>query len=184
MIMDFDKIIKSRYSCRSYDPIRPVALKDIEAIIETARLSPSACNSQTWRFIIITERSILDKIHDDAMRLGVGNHFLKHAPCLIVGCSKLDILANTIGTTVSGIDYYQVDMGIAMEHMALMATNLGLASCWIGWFHDKSIRKILGIPRKIKITALMAIGYPKHDIVPVKSRKPIDEIMMMQKWQD
>lgn len=181
--MTLDELIRNRQSIRSYDAARPVSRTDIQQLIESARLAPSACNSQTWRFVAVTDRKVLDRIHDEGMRLGVGNHFLKEAPCLIVGCSKLDLLANTVGRAVSGIDYYQVDLGIAMEHMALKAVELGLGTCWIGWFHEKSIRKILGIPRGIKVTCLLSVGYPADPSIREKKRKTMDEILMWEKWK-
>ncbi|MBL8028236.1 MAG: nitroreductase family protein [Fibrobacteres bacterium] len=181
--MTLDEIIAARQSCRSYDPSRPVSKEALSALIESARLAPSACNSQTWRFVVVTDRTMLDTIHAEGMRMGVGNNFLKEAPALIIGCSKLDLLANTVGRTISGIDYYQVDLGIAMEHMVLKATELGLGTCWIGWFHEKSIKKLLGIPRGVKITALLSVGYPKQgDPLREKKRKATEEIAMWEKW--
>ncbi|MFH0920852.1 MAG: nitroreductase family protein [Fibrobacterota bacterium] len=180
--MTFDEIIRKRQSVRSYDPDRPVTHAQIIALLEAARLAPSACNSQTWRFVVVTDRALLDKIHDEGMRLGVGNHFLKEAPCLIAGCSKLDLLANTIGRSISGIDYYQVDLGIAMEHMALKAVDLGLGTCWIGWFHEKSIRKILDIPKGVKITCLLSVGYAKEETLREKKRKALEEISFENGW--
>jgi nitroreductase len=180
--MNLDQIIKTRQSVRAYDPARPVTREQINALLEAARLAPSACNSQTWRFGVVIDRALLDKIHDEGMRLGVGNHFLKEAPCLIVGCSKLDLIANTLGRTISGIDYFQVDLGIAMEHMALKAVELGLGTCWIGWFDEKSVRKILGIPKSVKITCLMSVGYPKDDTLREKKRKSLEEISFENRW--
>ena len=132
--------------------------------------------------MVVTDRALLDKIHDEGMRLGVGNHFLKEAPCLIVGCSRLDILANTVGRAVSGIDYFQVDLGIAMEHMALKAVELGLGTCWIGWFHEKTVRKLLNIPRSVRITCLMSVGYAKDATVREKKRKALEEICFENGW--
>jgi nitroreductase len=180
--MTLDEIIATRYSCRSYDKDRPVSREDILSIVESARLAPSACNSQTWRFVAVTDREKIDAIHSEGMRVGVGNSFLREATALVVGCSKLDFIANTIGRTISGIDYYQVDIGIAMEHMALKATELGLASCWIGWFNEKSLRRLLDIPKSVKITALLSLGYPAAQVSAEKKRKPIGEILMWDKW--
>jgi nitroreductase len=181
--MTLDEIIRRRQSVRGFDPARPVARDDIESLIEAARLAPSACNSQTWRFVAVTDPALLQKLCEEGLRSIVTNAFLKTAPCIIAGCSKLDLVANTFGRAVSGIDYYQVDLGIAMEHMALKAVELGLGTCWIGWFNEKAVKKVLGIPRGIKVTALMPVGYPAEMKIRNKIRKPLEEILFWEKWK-
>ena len=170
--MKFDHILEKRISVRSYDS-RPIDKKDIIAICEAARLAPSACNSQTWRFIAVTDRQSIRKICHEAMRRVIPNRWIEQVPLLIIGCSQLDIIANRIGSRVTGIEYYQIDLGIAMEHMVLKATELGLGTCWIGWFNEDKLKKILNIPKKIKVSAMLAIGYPKEEPSKKRHRKPI-----------
>ena len=160
--MKFDQILNTRRSARSFDS-RPVKEKDVLSIIEAARLAPSACNSQTWRFIIVTRREIIRKICHEAMRPVIPNKWLEQAPLVIVGCSQLDVIANRVGAGVTGIEYYQIDLGIAMEHMVLKATELGLGTCWIGWFDESNLKKILEIPNKIKVSALLGGGVSKRN---------------------
>jgi nitroreductase len=99
-----------------------------------------------------------------------------------VGCSQLDVIANRIGGRITGIEYYQIDLGIAMEHMVLKATELGLGTCWIGWFDENGLKQILGIPKRIKVSALLAVGYPKDDSSGKRKRKPIEKIVFSEKW--
>jgi len=179
--MKLDQILNTRRSVRSFDS-RPVNEKDIISIIEAARLSPSACNSQTWRFIFVTQREIIRKICHEAMRPVIPNKWLEQAPLVIVGCSRLDVIANRVGARVTGIEYYQIDLGIAMEHMVLKATELGLGTCWIGWFDETHVKGILGIPKKIKVSALLAVGYPKEAPVRKRKRKPTEKIAFSEKW--
>ena len=179
--MNLDQILHARRSVRSFDS-RPVDPKDIMLILEAARLAPSACNSQTWRFIFITQKEIIAKICRDAMRPVIPNNWLKQAPLVIVGCSQLDVIANRIGGRITGIEYYQIDLGIAMEHMVLKATELGLGTCWIGWFDENRIKKILEIPKKIKVSALLAAGYPGDFPVKHRKRKPAGKIAFSDKW--
>jgi nitroreductase len=179
--MKLDQILNTRRSVRSFDS-KPVNKKDITSIIEAARLSPSACNSQTWRFIFVTRREIIRKICHEAMRPIIPNKWLEQAPLVIVGCSQLDVIANRIGARVTGIEYYQIDLGIAMEHMVLKATELGLGTCWIGWFDEACVKTILGIPPKIKISALLAVGYPKEAPGKERKRKPSEKIAFSEKW--
>jgi nitroreductase len=100
----------------------------------------------------------------------------------MVGCSRLDIVANRIGSRVTGTEYFQIDLGIAMEHMVLKATELGLGTCWIGWFREERIREILSIPGRIRVCALLAVGYPKDAPPPRRSRKPMEKILFSERW--
>ncbi len=177
-----DQIISARRSVRAFKKDRPVPAGHIRAIFEAARLAPSACNSQTWRFIAVTAADTIDRICRTAMRPVIPNKWLSQAPLLVVGCAKLDIVANRIGARVTGTEYYQIDLGIAMEHMALKATELGLGTCWIGWFSEEKIRSILDIPRRVKVPALLAVGYPADDAPSKRSRKPLEKILFSEKW--
>jgi nitroreductase len=179
--MKFDQILRRRRSTRSFDS-RPVTGKDVISMVEAARLAPSACNSQTWRFVTVTRREIIRKICYEAMRPVIPNKWLEQAPLVFVGCSQLDVIANRIGSGVTGIEYYQIDLGIAMEHMVLKATELGLGTCWIGWFDESTLKKILEIPNKIKVSALLAVGYPKDESSKKRKRKPLEKIVFSEKW--
>ena len=180
--MLLDDIFKNRYSVRTFTS-EPVKTDDIIALIESARLAPSACNSQTWRFIAVTDRATIADITRHAMRSVISNAWLDQAPLVIVGCSQLDLAASRIGSAITGIDYFQIDLGIAMEHMVLKATELGLGTCWIGWFHEKKLKTLLDIPGSVKVSALLAVGYPK-DKTPGRQRrrKSIGEIAFKEKW--
>jgi nitroreductase len=181
--MTLDEILEARRSIRGYTS-QPVKEEDIKAIFEAARVAPSACNSQTWRFIAVTDRTVIHKIAQDGMLPVVRNAWIETAPLIFVGCSQLDILANRIGSLVTGIEYYQIDLGIAMEHIVLKATELGLGTCWVGRFNEKKIKEILEIPKTIKVLALLSVGYPKEkDVKPVKKRKPLEEIFYKEKWR-
>lgn len=114
----------------------------------------------------------------------IRNSWIDTAPLVIVGCAQLDILANRVGSLVTGIEYYQIDLGVAMEHIVLKATELGLGTCWIGWFNEKKIKEILEIPKTIRVLALLTVGYTKDaDANPVKKRKPMEEIFYREKWK-
>ena len=179
--MTFDEILKNRKSVRSFQS-KPVDKKDLVAICDAARVAPSACNSQTWRFIAVTNPETIQRICKEAMRPVIPNRWLDQAPLIIVGCSQLDMVANRIGTRISGIEYYQIDLGIAMEHMVLKATELGLGSCWIGWFSAEKVKNILHIQKRIKVSAMLAIGYPQESPQKSRQRKQMDEILYSEKW--
>ena len=179
--MKFDQILRMRRSTRSFDS-RPVKAEDVISIVEAARLAPSACNSQTWRFVTVTRPESIRRICHEAMRPVIPNRWLEQAPLVFVGCSQLDVIANRIGSGVTGIEYYQIDLGIAMEHMVLKATELGLGTCWIGWFDENTLKKILNIPNKIKVSALLAVGYSKDESSRKRKRNPLEKIVYSEKW--
>ncbi len=177
-----DEVIQQRRSIRAYQD-KPVPKNFVRALLEAARLAPSACNSQTWRFIVVDDREVLNEIAQKGTRSVIRNAFLTQAPLLIVGCNKLDLVANRVGKAVTGIDYYQVDLGIAMEHIVLKATELGLGTCWIGWFNERKIKKILHIPSGIRVSALLTIGYPKGPLPPARPRLKLEEISYHNRWE-
>ncbi len=182
MSTPLDDLFRLRHSVRAYDE-RPVAREHLRALCEAARSAPSACNSQTWRFVIVQDRDTINRIADEAMLPVIRNRFIRQAPVLIVGGSQLDIIANRIGSGVTGIEYYQIDLGIAMEHMVLKATELGLGTCWIGWFREKKVKEILQIPRSVRVTALLTVGYPADPRAgSPRSRKPIPEFTFLERW--
>ena len=179
--MTFDDIVKARRSVREYQS-RPVKEEDIVAICEAARWAPSASNAQTWRFIAVTDRGLIDRLCNEALRPVIRNKWLRQAPLIIVGCSHLDIVANRIGTRVTGIEYYRIDLGIAMEHMVLKATELGLGTCYVGWFKEDKVKELLGIAERVRVSVLLAVGYAADRPPAKRSRKPLGRILFSETW--
>lgn len=171
-------IIKKRRSVRSYLD-SPVENEKIEKVIESARLAPSACNSQCWRFIVVRDKEVLKQLVENGLeKLPVKNKWAKTAPVIIVACAELNFIPHRLGAKISGIDYYLLDMGCAIEHLILTAAELGLGTCWIGWFKEKFIRRLLKIPSSMKIVALITLGYPEEKLKEKeKKRHPLEEIL-------
>ncbi len=180
--MTFDEIVSSRHSVRAFDPARPVPQEAIVAMCEAARMAPSACNAQVWRFIAVTDPELRRQICMRGMGPILRNKFMRDAPLIIVGCADLDIIANKIGAKITGIEYYQLDMGIAMEHLVLKATELGLGTCWVGWINEESIREILGIPKRARVMALIAVGYSTEKAPTKRVRKPLRKLLFSDRW--
>jgi nitroreductase len=172
--------IQKRHSVRNFKD-KSIGKDIILSIVEAARLSPSACNAQPWRFVAVTDKSLLKDIVDEGMGGIVPNKWALSAPVIIVGCAVLNLLTHRIGETVKGIHYHQIDMGIAMEHMVLLATETGLGTCWIGWFKESKIKKILSIPKGWKIISLLAMGYPQEESDSQTSRLNTNEILFFNK---
>jgi nitroreductase len=179
--MTFDEIVAARHSVRGFES-KPVPREHIAAMAEAARWAPNACNSQTWRFIAVTDPAVMKRLCTEGMRAVVNNKWMREAPLIIVGCSCLDLFVNKLGSRISGIDYYMIDFGIAMEHIVLKATELGLGTCWVGWFNDQKVKEILEIPPKVRAMALLAIGYSKEKKVAKRTRKPLEKILFDNTW--
>jgi nitroreductase len=172
------KVIAERYSVRDYAD-RPVAKTKLDQVLEAGRLAPSASNSQPWHFYIVTNRP---KIAALAERMPlhsqvIANAFIARAPVVIVATAgPLDLL-HRIASFIVNKKWYYIDLGIALEHMVLTAWELGIGSCWIGWFDEKRVKTILGLPAGEEVVALLTLGYPSGERPPwPKSRKSLKEI--------
>jgi len=162
-----------------------VEREKILACIEAARLAPSASNVQPWRFLVIDDPQIKARFAEKVFSgIYSPTRFAAHAPVLILMLARPDILANRLGKQVQGVTFYLIDSGIAGEHIVLQAEELGLGTCWIGWFSLKKARRFFDIPRKYKIVALMAMGYYDKKPQGDKLRKTIEEIAWFNKVED
>jgi nitroreductase len=176
------EIIKKRRSVRDY-AAKPVESQKINELVQAVQLAPSACNSQPWRFIVTTNKVKEQIVNKGLGGLAVPNRWAKTAPVIMVACADLSLIPHRIGAKIKGIEYYMLDMGIAIEHLVLRATELGLGSCWIGWFNEGVIKRILRIPRRVKVVALIALGYPKEELIEHEKRRlEIDKLLYWNKW--
>jgi nitroreductase len=167
----------SRRSIRRYLP-DPVEKEKILSCLEAARIAPSAENSQPWRFIIVDDPAVKDDLGKKAFS-GIYSmcKFAAEAPVLVVILAKPHFVANQLGKAVQGTQFYLLDIGISGEHFVLQAEELGLATCWIGWFNARKTRKILKIPRTHKVVAMISVGYAASRPTAETKRKPLEEIV-------
>ena len=172
--MQVFEAIEKRKSVRSYEPT-PVPNEKLKRVLEAARLSPSAGNIQPWRFIMVLDPQKRKKIAKGC-RFG---HFLDESPVVIVGC----------GDQKASPRWHAKDTCIAMENMVLAATGEGLGTCWIGYFNEKTIREMLKIPSRLRIVALLALGYSKEktDITAkfahlIRPTKKLDKIAYLDEF--
>ncbi|HBU69755.1 MAG TPA: NAD(P)H nitroreductase [Elusimicrobia bacterium] len=169
-----DEIIKERRSIRKYSD-KPVETEKIQQALEAARLAPSACNEQPWRFVAVSEKSLRDSLIENGLGVIVPNKWARSAPAVIVVCSELKLFTHKIAEQVQGVHYHLIDIGIACEHLVLKAAELGLGTCYIGWFNAKGVSKVLGLPSSWKVECLITLGYPA-DTPDASPRKPLDKI--------
>lgn len=168
-------LMKGRRSIRKYQR-RRVERVLIDECLDAARYAPSAENAQPWRFLVIDDERLKERVAEVAFS-GIYriSRFAGDAPVLILALAKPAMLPSRIGRHIQGTEYHLLDMGIAGEHLVLRATELGLGTCWVGWFNARGIRRLLKIPRRYKICYIIALGYPGES--PRKRpRRPLDEI--------
>lgn len=183
--MELDKVIKLRRSVRQFAD-KEVKMKDILACIEAARLAPSACNSQPTHFVILNDKKIKE---DFANTVFAGRFlpckFFKNAPVLVVVCVEQNAnLTVKTGQKIVGRPFYITDQAIATEHFVLKATDLGLGTCWVGWFSSQKAQEFLKTPKGVEIHNLIALGYPKNTPKQIKhTRKKIEEIYSLNTYK-
>ena len=170
-------LIKHRKSVRNFLD-KPVEREKIMLCLEAARLAPSTSNSQPWRFIVVDDKQLKDKLYDAAFGgLYFINSFCKTAPVIVVIISEKSKFLTRIGGMFRGVKYYLIDIGITGEHFVLQAEELGLGTCWIGWFNERGVKSVLNIPQQKKIDVMIALGYYDRDkLGPEHSREPMDKI--------
>ncbi len=180
-------IIKWRRSVRKYAQ-KPIEPEKMDLIMEAARLAPSSCNTQPWHFIIVDDK----KLHNELAKCApIGTHinnFIMEAPVSIIACTKPHLLIHSALQMVDK-DCHKLDIAIALEHIVLVASDLGIGTCWIGWFSEKPIKKLLNIPKNIKVIALLTLGYPKEENtieaiggIRAKPRKSKEEIFSYNRF--
>ncbi len=175
------ELIISRQSDRKYSN-KPVENEKLERIVEAGRMAPSACNAQPWKFVIVTEPHLIKKIAEasSARILGM-NTFVGQAPVLIIIVRENPNFSSRIGGTIKRKDYSRIDIGIAAENICLQARAEGIGSCMIGWFDEKMLRKILGIPSAKRIELIISLGYSLSD-KREKKRKPANVTTSFNKY--
>jgi nitroreductase len=178
----FERLVRSRRSVRRFLSA-PVEREKIVSCLEAARLAPSAGNAQTWRFLVIDDPGLKDRFSKTAFSgIYAATKFASAAPVLILILAKLDFLANRLGRQIQKIPYFLIDIGIAGEHLVLQAEELGLGTCWIGWFDVRKTRRFFRIPRAYKIVSLLALGYHERRPGREPQRKPLEEIAWFNKF--
>lgn len=178
------EVIRSRRSCRAYDPTRDVPSAWVHHCLDAARQAPSACNRQPWRFVVVRSPDTRAALIEHALLPGIQHGWLADAPVVVALCAVRDWVTHRVAPLVSGVPYWLLDVGIAGEHFVLAATELGLGTCWIGWVRRGAVRRILGMPRSVHPVSLIAVGFPKQASLesPPRPRKDLGEIAFSEQW--
>ena len=164
------KITADRYSCRGYDTTRPMSEEMLMAALDLARLAPSAVNRQPWMFVIAETEA-----EREAVCKAYPREWIKTAPVYIVACGDH---SQAWHRGADGKDHTDIDVAIAVSHLCLGATSLGLATCWVCNFDTGIIREAFRLPDSLEPIAILPLGYPieapseRHPL-----RKSLDEIV-------
>ncbi len=178
---DLLELINFRQSDRAY---LTTAIEDekLQRILEAGRLAPSACNAQPWKFIVINDNELKNKIADCTSSKVLGmNHFTKQAPIHIVIVEDRANLTSNAGSLIKGKHFPLIDIGITAEHICLQAAAEGLGSCMLGWFDESKVKKLLNIPKSKRVPLIITIGYPEKE-TREKRRKELNEIVRYNKY--
>lgn len=166
---DFLKFAEARYSVRKYQDT-PVEQKKIDAIVEAAMLAPTACNYQPQKIYAVVS---------EEMRKALA----EVTPCTfqapVVFVVGYDSARSAKGMICEGHDFGDTDAAIVCTHMMLEAAELGLGTCWVGYFNEEKVRKALGIPENVRIRDLLPTGYPTADSKPGPmhaKRRELDDV--------
>ena len=172
--MNFTEIAQARQSCRSYDTTRAVEQEKIEAMLQAARLAPSACNGQPYHFTVC--RGDVTRAVELAARGMAGlNKFAADAPVVILVSERPYVKSAALGAKLKNNDYRSIDIGIAVAYLTAEATAQGLGTCILGWLDDAKIRQLCGLDQPVRL--LVTVGYPKEgDPLRKKVRKDLSEL--------
>lgn len=176
----FLSLAAARRSIRRYKPV-PVEREKLAVCLEAARLAPSACNAQPYRFLVLDDPALRERFCAAAFS-GVysATSFAAKAPALALVVSETGKLSAWLGNQIRDTNFRLIDIGIAAEHFALAAAEQGLGTCWIGWFDAKAGAKALGLGPGRKIEVLLAVGYP-DEAPAARPRRPAAEFSSYNK---
>lgn len=170
--MNFTEIAKARYSCRKYDSNRPVESEKLQAILESARLAPSACNGQPYHITVCTGEKARE-VARSTKKIKI-NTFVDQAPVLLVISEKPYCKMAALGAKIKHNDYRSIDIGIVSAYITAEAAAQGLGSCIIGWLDSDKICKLCGIDGTVRL--VITLGYAL-DTPREKKRKTTEELI-------
>lgn len=169
--MDVMTAIRTRRSIRAFKD-QPIEDEKLNIVLEAGRLAPSARNLQEWKYVVVKDKALREKLVNAAN----GQRFVGQAPAVIVACSVKSDHVMPCGELS-----YPIDVAISVDHITLAAVEQGLGTCWIGAFKQDEVKKLLGIPEEVRVVVLLPIGYP--DISPApRPRKSMEEIVAYNRW--
>ena len=173
--MELFQAIQERRSIRKYRDT-PVEWEKVSQVLDAGRLAPSWKNMQCWRFLVLSAGDKRRALHDAFPDENPGKKALAQAPLAILVCAD----PGESGVE-NGMEYYIADSAIAFEHVCLAAHDVGLGTCWMGWYDEAAVKEALGIPAGIRVVGVTPLGYPDQEPKP-RPRKELNEIAYYNQW--
>lgn len=173
--MNLDSCIEKRKSIRKYSS-KKIDIKLIGSLLETATKAPSAGNIQNWRFVVVTDKKIKDKL----VSVCLNQTWMKTAQIFIVVCSDVERAKKFYEKR--GALYGPQNCAIACTYIMLKATDLGLGTCWVGAFAQNAVSKILELPPQIIPEAIITVGYPQKDVLRRTPRTEYKKLTWFEKF--
>ena len=172
--MDVKEAISKRRSIRKYQR-KEVPPDLIRELIDAARLAPSGSNAQPCRYYIVKDDETKERLRENQI---FEQDFVYQAPVLIVCCADVQSYMQGIkGWSEENQNRALRDLSIASAFLVLRATELGLATCYVGWMKKDRIKDVLDIPRHYIVPFVIAVGYANEQPEPLP-RKSIDEVLL------
>jgi len=169
--MGFQELISKRYSVRAYKS-EPVEEEKLQKVLEAVRLAPTAHNFQPFQLVVLRTAG-----REKELKRIYQRDWLSQAPVIVVACAVYE----GAWLRMDKKNYAEVDATIAMDHLILAATDLGLGTCWIAAFNPEELRALLKLPEGVEPIALTPIGYAA-DQPKEKKRKPLSELVRYERW--
>jgi len=176
--------INNRKSVRRFLD-RSVEREKLNALLEAAVQAPSWTNTQCWRFIVVTEKETIIKLTNANSSF---NSWLKDAPVVIVACADPKDSGDR-----NGLQYFMMDVALAMHNLVLMATDMGLGTCYLGAYDEIKVKEILGVPDNIRVVAMSPLGYPldkntmgdkiKGAILRSSTKRSAEDVTHWERWR-
>jgi nitroreductase len=177
--MELQEAILKRRSVRKFTA-DVVTDEELRQIFEAVRWAPSWANTQTWEFIVIRDKALIEKVTGTYAQNNPATKCSLAASVLIVACAKTDISGCYGGKEVTAIhNWYMFDLGIAIQTLCLKAHELGLGTVVVGLMDHEACEKILTVPEGHKVVAVIPIGRPAVPPREGPPRKSISEIVYL-----
>jgi nitroreductase len=179
--MELFEAIKGRRSIRCYTE-EEVTAKELNAVLEAATWAPSACNKQSWRFVVVRKPKTIEKLYKAASYSTQHQIFVKKAKMVVVVCTDLNVY-RTFPNKERALSLFTIqETAAATQNLLLAAHALGLGACWVSLFSEEQVKEALSLPKGIRPLVILPLGHTKSKTNP-KPRKPLKEVVSYEKFQ-
>lgn len=171
---DYFELVQRRESCRNFSD-RLVEREKLDRCLEAARLAPSACNSQPWRYLVVTNEETCGKLRPLVQGMGM-NKFADGCRTFIVVVEQKATLSERTAKVFKSQDFASIDLGLSVSQLCYAATEQGLSTCILGWLNEKKIKELFGIQGQERVRLVLCVGYAATDALRVKQRRPLEDV--------